>query len=116
MGVQEVKTAKTAINALVELHQSKKEAAKAVKGTAHEATVTRLLWREGSKSPLIKLGFALIAFPEPTPFSEMIGAGFVAAGAVQKGIQSRYIYMEDIAKTFKSAFREISASKDNLRF
>jgi hypothetical protein len=42
---------------------------------------------------------ALIVFPEPTPISEIMGGGFLVAGAVQKEIQSRTIYMEDKGKT-----------------
>ena len=58
---------------------------------------------------------ALIVFPEPTPISETIGAGFLVAAAVQKGIQSRSIYLEDIAKAYKSTLREISNTKYDLR-
>jgi hypothetical protein len=46
-------------------------------------------------------------FPEPTPISEIVGVGFLAAGAVQKGIKNQYTYMEDIPKSLKSVFKEI---------
>ncbi len=53
--------------------------------------------------------------PEPTPVTPTIGACFLAAGAIQKGIQSRSIFMEDITKTLQSTLKEIVASKYNLQ-
>jgi len=58
---------------------------------------------------------AFIMIPEPTPVTPAIGACFLAAGAIQRGIQSRSIYMEDITKTLQSALKEIVASKYNLQ-
>jgi hypothetical protein len=58
---------------------------------------------------------ALVVFPEPTPVSEMIGAGFIAAGAIQKGIQSRSIFIEDIGKTLQSTLKEVINTKHNLQ-
>jgi hypothetical protein len=84
MGVEE---AKTAVKALVELSEAKKDAAAAMKATCIEGESTEKLWREGNKSKLIQIGMALVVFPEPTPISEMIGAGFIAAGAVQKAFR-----------------------------
>jgi hypothetical protein len=86
-----------------------------VKGTANAAEATKKLWREGNKSRLIKIGVSLIVFPEPTPISETIGACFIAAGAVQKGIQSRTIYLEDITKTFKNTLKDVLETSQNLR-
>jgi hypothetical protein len=110
-----VQDAKTAIKALTELAEDKKYAAQALKGAGQDACVSKKLWREGNKSKLIKIGMALVVFPEPTPISEIVGAGFIAAGLVQKGIQSRSIYMEDITKTFQSTLREIVATKYDLQ-
>jgi hypothetical protein len=58
---------------------------------------------------------ALIVLPEPTPVTPTIGACFIAAGAIQRGIKSRAIYMEDITKTLQSTLKEIVATKYNLQ-
>jgi len=52
--------------------------------------------------------------PEPTPISPTVGACFVAAGAVQKAVRNRAMFMEDVKKTFQSAINEISATTQNL--
>jgi hypothetical protein len=98
---------KTATQALNELSESYIDVIGAVKSTANAVADTKKLWREGNKSRLIKIGVSLIFFPEPTPISETIGACFIAAGAVQKGIKSRAIYIEDITKTFKNTLRDV---------
>ncbi|MCJ7422902.1 hypothetical protein MUP01_01350 [Candidatus Bathyarchaeota archaeon] len=92
---------------LSELGEGYSDLLNAVKGTVREVKSTKKLWREGNKSRLIKLGLALIVFPEPTPISETVGACFVAAGAVKKGIQNRSIYIEDVNKIFKDTVKEI---------
>jgi len=105
----------SATKALNELSESYIDLLGAVKGTAKAAEATKKLWREGNKSRLIKIGISLIVFPEPTPISETIGACFIAAGAVQKGIQSRSIYLEDITKTFKSTLHDVLKNSQYLR-
>jgi hypothetical protein len=107
--------AKNATQALNELSESYIDLLGAVKGTANAVEATKKLWREGNKSRLIKIGVSLIVFPEPTPISETIGACFIAAGAVQKGIQSRAIYLEDITKTFKNTLKDVLETSQNLR-
>jgi hypothetical protein len=107
--------AKNATQALNELSESYIDLIGAVKGTANAAEATKKLWREGNKSRLIKIGVSLIVFPEPTPISETIGACFIAAGAVQKGIQSRAIYLEDITKTFKNTLKDVLETSQHLR-
>jgi len=106
---------KAAAEALKELSESYVDVIGAVKSTAKAAADTKKLWREGNKSRLIKIGLSLIVFPEPTPISETIGACFIAAGAVQKGIKSRAIYMEDITKTFKNTMKDVLATNQSLR-
>jgi hypothetical protein len=107
--------AKTAAKALNELNQSYIDLLGAIKGTADTAEATKKLWREGNKSRLIKIGVALIMFPEPTPISETVGACFVAAGAVQRGIQNRAIYLEDITKTFKNTLKDVLETRNSMR-
>jgi hypothetical protein len=106
---------KTATKALNELSESYIDLIGAVKSTANTAEASKKLWREGNKSRLIKIGISLIVFPEPTPISETIGACFVAAGAVQKGIKSRAIYLEDISKTFKNTLQDVLETSQHLR-
>lgn len=86
-----------------------------MKDTANAIGSTKKLWREGNKSRLIKLGLTLVCFPEPTPISESIGACFIAAGLVQKGIKSKAIYLEDIKKTFKTALKDVLETQNSIR-
>jgi hypothetical protein len=106
---------KIAGKALNELNESCIDLLGAIKSTGNTAEATKKLWREGNKSRLIKIGVALVVFPEPTPISETIGACFIAAGAVQKGIQNRAVYLEDITKTFKSTLRDVLENSQSLR-
>ena len=110
-----IENAKTATKALTELYENKKELSCTMNDMGQQVAATQKLWREGNKSKLIKIGLALIVFPEPTPISEIVGAGFVAAGVVQKGIQNQSIFMEDIKKTFQSTLKEIIASRRDLQ-
>ena len=100
---------KVAVDSVVGLSKTQKDASVALTTTKQEAISKQKLWKEGNKSKLIQIGVALIAFPEPTPVSEIVGAGFVAAGAIQKGIRNRSIYMEDIPKTLKNTLKEINS-------
>jgi len=106
---------KVATEALKELSESYVDVIGSVKSTAKVAADTKKLWREGNKSRLIKIGLSLIVFPEPTPISETVGACFIAAGAVQKGIKSRAIYMEDITKTFKNTLKDVLETTQHIR-
>jgi hypothetical protein len=112
MKTEEVKTATKALN---ELNDGYLDLFGAIKSTSREAEATKKLWREGNKSKLIKIGIALIVFPEPTPISATVGACFVAAGAVQKGIKNQAVYLEDIKKTFQNTLKDVWATKDSLR-
>jgi hypothetical protein len=112
MKPEQVRNATKAMN---ELSESYIDLFDTVKGTAKAAGSAKKLWREGNKSRLIKIGISLIVFPEPTPISETIGACFVAAGAVQKGIQSRAIYLEDITKTFKKTLKDVLQTSQYMR-
>ncbi len=106
---------KAAARAVKELSESYVDVIGAVKSSGKVATITKKIWREGDKSRLIKIGLSLIVFPEPTPISETIGACFIAAGAVQKGIKKRAIYAESITKTFKTTLKEVLEISQSLR-
>jgi len=111
MKTEEIKTATKALN---ELNESCSDLVGALKGTAYNVEDTKKLWRAGNKSRLMKIGVALIVFPEPTSISDCVGACFVAAGAVQKGIQNRAIFLEDVTKTFKNTLKDVWAIKNSL--
>jgi hypothetical protein len=104
MKTEEMKTVTHAVN---ELNESYVDLIQTMKGTIKEARATKQLWREYNKSKLIKIGLALIVFPEPTPISETVGSVLVAAGAVQQGIRQRSIFADDIYKTFQNTLKEI---------
>lgn len=111
MKMEEMKARAYSVNELVESYL---DFLNTMKGTVEEVKTKKKLFRGGSKSRLIKLGLALIAFPEPTPISETVGACFVAAGLIQKGIQSRALYVEDISKTLHKTLKEIWAVQQDL--
>jgi hypothetical protein len=100
--------------ALNELNESYIDLLRTTKATAHNAHDAKQLWRAGYKSRLIKIGVAIVMIPEPTPVSPTIGACFIAAGAVQKAIRNRSLFVEDVNKTFKSTMKDIEASKQNI--
>lgn len=112
MEIEKIRNATTALN---ELAESGKDLHSALKSTARQVAATKKLWREGNKSKLIKIGVACIMFPDPSPVGEIIGAGFIAAGLVQKGIQKRTLYIGDLKKTFESTLRELNSTQSNLR-
>ena len=111
-----VEDAKTAIKAVAEVNEERKELRGTLIDNECAASCTKKLFREGNQSKLIKLGVALIVFPEPTPISEIVGTSFIAAGAVQKGIKSRAGFAEDIGKDFKKAVKELNSLKNQIRF
>jgi hypothetical protein len=111
----ETEKIRNAIKVLNELAESSKDLHSAVKGTTQQVAATKKLWREGNKSKLIKIGVACIMFPDPSPVGEIIGAGFIAAGLVQKGIQKRTLYIGDLKKTFESTLRELNSTQSSLR-
>jgi FtsZ-binding cell division protein ZapB len=115
-GVIQMKTEemKTAINSLNELNESYTDFIQAMKGTIKEVKTTKHLWRDKNKSRLVRLGLALIVFPEPTPISETIGTFLVVAGAVQDGIRRRRLYADDVYKTFQNTLKEIQDAKHTL--
>jgi len=106
--------AKAIADSLNDLSKTYVDFIDAMKGTAKELRNTKQLWRSGNHSKLIKLGIALIVFPEPTPISEIVGSILVAAGTVQKRIRNRALYAEDIHKSFKDVLKEVNAIKENL--
>jgi hypothetical protein len=107
-----VEETKTAIKSLTKIVQERKETFATVNDARTQSASAKEVFREGNESKLIKLGVALIVFPEPTPISEIVGGSMVAAGAVKKGIRNRAAFAEDIGKDFKKALRDLSLAKD----
>lgn len=99
--------------ALNELNDSYADFLQSLSGTVREVKVSKKLWKDGSKPWLIKLGLALIVFPEPV-LSDVLGSLLIAAGTVQEGIRRRVLHVEDIPKTFKSVMKELRASKEHM--
>jgi hypothetical protein len=102
--------AKMMAEALNELSESYVDLAQAIRGTARSAKATKQLWRNGKRSHLIKVGLALIAFPDPT-VSDVVGSALVAAGVVQEGIRRRTLHVDDVYKTFQNTMKEIRSMK-----
>jgi hypothetical protein len=84
-----------------------------MKDTTKEAKTTKQLWRKGKHPILIKLGLALIAFPDPT-ISDIVGVALVAAGTVQMGIRRHTIYVEDVYETFHDTLKNMWAVKHSI--
>lgn len=111
----QVKTeeAKTVATAASELSESYADLLQAISEMTREARATKKLWRTGNNSMLIKVGLALIAFPDPT-ISDIVGSLLVAAGTVQSGIRRRTLYVDDLFKTFHNSLREIRETKQHV--
>ena len=101
---------KTLISALQELNLSSKETANAIRGFSNELHYTQRLWRKGGNSKLIKIGLALIAFPDPT-ISDLIGCALVAAGLVQTKMKNSALHVEDVYRTFPKVVKELTTTK-----
>jgi hypothetical protein len=111
---KKVERLKATTKALNELNESYIDLLRTTKATTQNAHDAKQLWRTGYKSRLIKLGVAIVMIPEPTPISPTVGACFIAAGAVQKAIRNRSLFVEDVNKTFQSTMKDIAALKQNI--
>jgi len=103
----------TMVNTANELSESYMDLIQALKGTTREIKATKKLWRNGSNPILIKLGLALIVFPEPV-LSDILGTFLIATGTVQQGIRKRTIYVDNVYKTFQDTIKQIRAMKNGL--
>lgn len=107
---EEAKALATALN---ELNDSYADFLQSLSGTVREVKASKKLWKNGNKPWLIKLGLALIVFPEPV-LSDVLGSLLIAAGTIQEGIRRRAIHIEDIPKTFQSVMKELQASEERI--
>jgi hypothetical protein len=101
---------KALTTALQELSLSSKETADAIHGFSNELRYAQHLWKKSGSSKLIKIGLALIAFPDPT-ISDVIGCALVAAGIVQLKMKHSVLHVEDVYKTFPQILRELAATR-----
>lgn len=108
MKTKELRDLVTVVN---ELNESYVDTIHALKGVANETKAAKQLWQNKKKSKLIKLGLALIVFPEPTPISETVGSVLLAAGTVHERVRQQGLYIEDVFKTFKDVLREIRENR-----
>jgi hypothetical protein len=105
---------KALADSMKELSESYGDLAQALKGTARGAKATKELWRSGRRSWLIKVGLALIAFPDPT-VSDVVGSAMVAAGLVQEGIRRRTLHVDDVYKTFQNTLKGVQSLRESFR-
>ncbi len=105
--------AKALVNTLNELNESYADFLQSLSGTVREVKASKRLWNNGDKPWLIRLGLALIVFPEPV-LSDVLGSLLIAAGTVQEGIRRRALHVEDIPKTFQSVMKELRASEERI--
>ena len=87
------------------------DANQSIEKTTNSTSSINKLYKTGNKNYLIKAGMALLVFPEPI-VSDVLGTTLIAAGAIQEGIRRQSIFLDDLPKAFKSAMRDLHASKD----
>jgi len=80
---------------------------------SRELKSTQKLWRKSGNPVLIKVGLALIAFPDPT-ISDIVGSALVAAGLIQLKMKRSALHIEDVYKTFPQVIRELGSIKHNV--
>jgi len=98
---------------LRELGLSYEETLVAVRGVAKDSHFVGRLWKKGDETRLIKIGLALIAFPDPT-VTDIIGTALVSAGVIQAKIKRSTLHVEDVYKTFPKLIKELQTSKREL--
>lgn len=104
---------KTLTEALKELNEGYMDFLHSMADTVKEVKATKKLWNNGEKPWLVKLGLALIVFPEPV-ISDVLGSLLIAAGSVQEGVRRRALHLRDIPKTFKNQVKELQTAVESL--
>jgi len=105
---------KTTATVLKELGLSYEETVKVMKGVTEDLRSTKSLWKGSGKSRLIKIGLTMIAFPEPTPISETLGAFVLSLGLIQNRIKQSTLHIEDLYNTFQEVNRNILRIRQEL--
>jgi len=81
-----------------------------LKSVARETRSLNKLWRSKNHSKLIKIGMALILFPDPT-ISDVVGTAMVAAGLLHDKVKNSGLYLEDVYKTYPKLLKELYLEK-----
>jgi len=105
---------KNLVDVLRELGLSYEETVDAMSGVAKQLRFVEHLWRRDDKSRLIKPGLALIAFPEPTPVSETLGAMLLSVGIIHTKMKQSALHIEDVYNTFQGVIRDLQSIKRGL--
>lgn len=104
------------ILAMRELGLSWREAGTLMRDVTFESRKLKGLWRRGSiRSPLIALGVALIAFPEPV-VSDIVGCTLMVSGLIVSRIRPPPIYVEDVIETATEALLELRKASSIVSF
>jgi hypothetical protein len=105
---------KTTATVLQELGLSYQETLEVMKGFTKDLRSTKSLWRDDDKSRLVKIGLTIIAFPEPTPISETLGAFVLSLGIIQNKMKKSALHIEDIYNTFQDVNRNLLRIRQEL--
>ncbi|MEM2102260.1 MAG: hypothetical protein QXM22_01945 [Candidatus Bathyarchaeia archaeon] len=81
-----------------------------LKSVARETHSLNKLWRSKNHSKLVKIGMALILFPDPT-ISDFVGTAMVAAGLLHDKVKNSGLYLEDVYKTYPKLLKELYLEK-----
>jgi len=96
---------KDVVDAAKELGESYHETASLLSGYAEGVQETNGLCSSGNKgtgAALVSLGVALIAFPEPTLISDVLGCGIVGAGLAYQRLVPPPLSVADIYASIES--------------
>jgi len=86
----------------------------AVSDFTEELRYTQRLFRRNDRgSRLIKIGLALIAFPDPT-ITDVLGATLVAAGLIQNKVKRSTLQPEDFYKTLPEVVKQLRSIRKGL--
>jgi hypothetical protein len=105
---------KTTATVLQELGLNYQENLEVMKGVTKDLRSTKSLWKDGDKSRLVKIGLTMIAFPEPTPISETLGAFILSLGLIQNRMKKSTLHIEDIYNTFQDVNKNLLRIRQEL--
>jgi len=104
---------KNLVDVLRELGLSYEETADVMMGVAGDLRSLRVLLRRGDNSWVIKLGLALIAFPEPV-ISDIVGSILVSAGVLHAKMKRSALHIEDVPNTLQGVIKDLQLMRRDL--
>ena len=110
----ELKRLRTLRDSVKELSSSYAETLENFKDFSECLKSTKNLWKEHDKSKLVKIGLTLIAFPEPTPITEIAGASILSIGLIKQKMINNSLHIEDVYKTFQTVFKNLKEIQHSL--